>query len=56
MSNHRITVILYQAGHRDIQKDIGLAMRDWYFQEGFLERSDAYPSADVGSSTLIQAL
>lgn len=43
VSNNQIIAILYQAGHRDIQKDINLALWDWYFREGFLEGSDVYP-------------
>lgn len=43
MSNHQITAIFYQGCHRDSQKDSKLALRDWYFREGFLERSDVYP-------------
>lgn len=42
VSNNQITAIFYQAGHRDIQKDINLALWDWHFREGFLERSDVY--------------
>jgi len=34
VSNNQVTAIFYQAGHRDIQKDINLALRDWYFREG----------------------
>lgn len=43
ISNNRITAIFYQPGHRDIQKDFNLALWDWYFREGSLERSDVYP-------------
>lgn len=56
VSNNQITAIFYQAGHRDIQKDISCALRDWYFREGSLEGSEVCWSADVGSSTLISAL
>lgn len=41
--NNQITAIFYQAGNRDIQKDINLALWDWYFRESFLEKSDVYP-------------
>jgi hypothetical protein len=42
VSNNQITAIFYQADHRDIQKDINLALWNWYFRERFLERSDMY--------------
>jgi len=31
-SKTSVTFIFYQAGHRDIQKDINLEMRDWSFR------------------------
>jgi hypothetical protein len=40
VSNYQITAIIYQADHRDIQKDINHVLRDWHFREGCLGRSE----------------